>query len=59
LTLPTGAVIDPGITFPAQDLGLPDMLNAALQLDGNKQGDPYEVLIDDATLTAWGGGGQR
>jgi hypothetical protein len=41
-----------GITRPMAVLDLPEMLNVALQLDGNIDKDPYRVMIDAVSLMA-------
>jgi hypothetical protein len=38
--------------FPATPLALPDMLNCAVQLDGNKAGTAYKLYIDRVKFTA-------
>lgn len=38
-------------SFPAPNLGLTDMLNCAFQLDGNKAGVAYRVMVDGMRLT--------
>lgn len=42
----------PGASFPAPQLGLTDMLNCAVQLDGNSSGASYRVMVDRIRLTA-------
>lgn len=39
-------------TFPATPLALPDMLNCAVQLDGNKAGTAYKIYVDRVKFTA-------
>ena len=39
------------LTFPAPKLGLPDMMNVAVQLDGNSAGAPFRVYLDEVNFT--------
>lgn len=41
-----------GTAFPAPKLGLTDMLNCAVQLDGNKTGTAYRVYLGPTRFTA-------
>jgi hypothetical protein len=50
LTL-NGTRIPLGQSFPAPNLGLPDMLNCAIQLDGNKAAIAYRLYIDRVKFT--------
>lgn len=40
------------MSFPAPQLNLSDMLNCAVQLDGNKSGAAYRLYLDRVRLTA-------
>lgn len=51
LTL-NGARIVLGQSFPAPHLSLPDMLNCAIQLDGNKAAQPHKLYLDRVKFTA-------
>jgi hypothetical protein len=41
-----------GMSFPVAKLNLPDMLNCAVQMDGNKPGTAYTVVVDAVRFTA-------
>lgn len=45
-TIPLG-----NVAFKTAKLPLADMLNCAIQLDGNKAGEPYRVVADAVSLT--------
>lgn len=39
------------VSFVAPKLGLPDMMNVAIQLDGNSAGAPFRVYLDEVNFT--------
>lgn len=47
-----GVRIPINMAFPVTPLALPDMLNCAVQLDGNKAGTAYKLYIDRVKFTA-------
>lgn len=47
-----GVRIPINMTFPATPLALPDMMNCAVQMDGNKAGTAYKLYIDRVKFTA-------
>jgi hypothetical protein len=47
-----GVRIALNLSFPATKLPLPDMMNCAVQLDGNKAGTAYKLFIDAVKFTA-------
>lgn len=46
-TIPLG-----NVAFKTAKLSLADMLNCAIQLDGNRSGESYRVVVDAVSLTA-------
>lgn len=39
-----------GVAYPSVKLNLPNMLNCAVQLDGNSRGEAYRVMVDAVGL---------